>query len=500
MTQTSMSPNTAGLPSPPLSPSQKPARATSQTPAPATSSTPPQSPSHTPDVAPLASSAPPPTATEAPPPPPDPSTTEVAEAGRARIAASLIFAVHGAVGGGFASRLPWLQDHLDLSPGQLGLALAAPAVGASLAMPLAASLVHRHGGRTALRCLIALWCAVPLLPASAPGLPWLCAALLVFGVGAGMSDVAMNTQGLVVERRLGRSTLPLLHGMWSAGALIGAGLGAAAAFAGLDARVHLAILALLLASAGWFAGHNLLDARPTAGAKAPPRFALPSRPVLVIGAVGFCAIFAEGAGMNWSAVHLREVADASPGVAALAYTGFACTMAIARLASGTVVDRFGVTRTVRAGAVAATIGAILVATAHSPLPAALGFALLGVGVSAVLPLTFAAAGRIGDDPSQSIAGVATVTYTSGLIAPALVGGIADRASLSASFAVVAVLTAILIPAARMLGPTTAPRGTDTGPAGPGDAPSAPGNVPPALVGTSTSGAVTAVSPLPTDGR
>ncbi|MGC0419478.1 MFS transporter [Embleya sp. AB8] len=390
-----------------------------------------------------------------------PDAARVAEAGRARIAACLIFAVHGAIGGGFASRLPWLREHLDLSAGQLGFALAAPAVGASLAMPLAASLVHRHSGRTALRWLIVVWCAVPLLAVFAPGLPWLCAALLVFGVGAGMSDVAMNTQGLVVEQRVGRSTLPLLHGMWSAGALVGAGLGAAAAFAGLDARIHLAALAVLFAAAGWQAGRNLLDARPAADAKAPPRFVLPSRAVLAIGAVGFCAVFAEGAGANWSAVHLEQVAHASPGVAALAFTGFTATMTLARLLSGPVVDRFGVIRTVRAGAVLATIGATVVAATHSALPAALGFALLGVGVSAVLPLTFAAAGRTGEDPSRSIAGVATVTYTSGLIAPAIVGTIADHTSLGTSFALVAVLTATLIPTARLLG-------------GPSEAPKAPG--------------------------
>ncbi|WP_246126614.1 MFS transporter [Embleya hyalina] len=415
--------------------------------------------------------------------------------------------MHGSVGGGFAARLPWLQGHLDLSAGQLGVALAAPAVGASLAMPLAASLVHRHGGRTALRCLIAVWCAVPLLPLSAPGLGWLCAALLVFGVGAGMSDVAMNTQGLVVEQRVKRSTLPLLHGMWSAGALFGAGVGAAAAFAGLDARLHMAGLAVLLAVTGWFAGRNLLDARPTAavgdGAEAPPRFALPSKAVLAIGAVGFCGVFAEGAGANWSAVHLKEVAGASPGVAALAFTGFACTMAVARLLSGLVVDRFGVTRTIRAGAALSTVGAVVVAASHTPLPAALGFALLGVGVAAVLPLTFAAAGRVGDNPSRSIAGVATVTYTSGLIAPAIVGAIADHASLNTSFAVVAVLTAVLIPTARLLNPSAPPPV--------GDRPAAPEAAPPAAapfetaappapgpasgsvrIGTSTSGAATTV--------
>ncbi|MBR7679289.1 MFS transporter, partial [Streptomyces daliensis] len=86
------------------------------------------------------------------------------EVRRARYAVGTVFAVHGAVTGSFATRVPWIQDHAGVSPGQLGLALAFPALGASVAMPLAGRISHRFGARAALRGLIALWTLALVLP------------------------------------------------------------------------------------------------------------------------------------------------------------------------------------------------------------------------------------------------------------------------------------------------------------------------------------------------
>jgi MFS family permease len=122
---------------------------------------------------------------------------------RARYAVAAVFAVHGAVTGSFATRVPWIQDHAQLSAGQLGLALAFPAIGASVAMPLAGYVSHRLGARTAMRVLIALWTLALILPSLAPNLWTLCAALFVYGAAAGMADVAMNALGVEVEARLG---------------------------------------------------------------------------------------------------------------------------------------------------------------------------------------------------------------------------------------------------------------------------------------------------------
>ncbi|WP_432012781.1 MFS transporter [Streptomyces cucumeris] len=357
---------------------------------------------------------------------------------RARMAVAAVFAVHGAVTGNFATRIPWIQERLDLTAGQLGLALAFPAVGASFAMPLAGRISHRFGARTALRGLLALWCLWLAVPPLVPGPVWLCGALFVFGATAGMSDVAMNALGVEIETRLGRPIMSGLHGMWSAGALIGSAAGTVAAHAEADARLHLAVAAAALTVLGAIACHWVLDPDSAAEEHPPPRFALPPRSALIIGAVGFCAVFAEGASLDWSAVYLRDAMDSSPGVAAACTTAFSCTMAAARLAGDAVVGRFGAVRTVRVGGVLATLGGLGVVTAPNAGLAIAGFGLIGLGIAVVVPLAFAAAARSGPAPSQAIAGVATITYTSGLIAPAAMGSIADLTSLTVSFCLVTV--------------------------------------------------------------
>ncbi|MFF9104186.1 MFS transporter [Streptomyces rubrogriseus] len=372
------------------------------------------------------------------------------EVKHARYAVAAVFAVHGSVTGSFATRVPWIQDHAGVSAGQLGLALAFPALGASLAMPLAGSVSHRFGARTALRGLLALWTLALILPSLAPNLLTLCLALFVYGATAGMSDVAMNALGVEIENRLDKSIMSGLHGMWSAGALIGSAAGTLAAHLGTDARTHHLLAAAVLTVTGLVACTWVLDLQPAEDEDPPPRFALPPRSALLIGAVGFCAVFAEGASLDWSAVYLRDELETSAGLAAACTTGFTLTMALARLAGDKVVDRFGAVRTVRVSGVLATLGGLLVVVGGHPAVAMTGFALMGLGIAVVVPLCFAAAGRAGSNPSLAIAGVATITYTSGLVAPSAIGGLAQATSLVVSFGLVTLLACCLVVFARVL--------------------------------------------------
>ncbi|MEU9602173.1 MFS transporter [Streptomyces sp. NPDC048109] len=372
------------------------------------------------------------------------------EVKRARYAVAAVFAVHGSVTGSFATRVPWIQDHADVSAGQLGLALAFPALGASLAMPLAGRVTHRFGARAALRFLLALWTLALLLPALAPNLVTLCLALFVYGATAGMSDVAMNALGVEIENRLDRSIMSGLHGMWSAGALIGSAAGTLAAHLGTDARTHHVLAAAVLTVTGLVACAWVLDLQPAEDEDPPPRFALPPRSAVLIGAVGFCAVFAEGASLDWSAVYLRDELETSAGLAAACTTGFTLTMALSRLVGDKVVDRFGAVRTVRVSGVLAALGGLLVVVGGHPAVAMTGFALMGLGIAVVVPLCFAAAGRAGSNPSLAIAGVATITYTSGLVAPSAIGGLAQATSLVVSFGLVTVLACCLVVFARVL--------------------------------------------------
>ncbi|MEU3749710.1 MULTISPECIES: MFS transporter [Streptomyces] len=371
---------------------------------------------------------------------------------RARFAVAAVFCVHGTVTGSFATRIPWIQEHAGVSAGQLGLALAFPALGASLAMPLAGAISHRFGARTALRGLLALWTLSLTLPSLAPNIWGLCGVLFVYGATAGMSDVAMNALGVETENRLGKSIMSSLHGMWSVGALLGSAAGTVAAHIGADARVHHLIAALTLTALGLVCCQGVLDVQSTPDEEAPPRFSLPPKSALVIGAIGFCAVFAEGASLDWSAVYLQDELGSSAGLAAASTTAFALTMAVARLVGDRVVDRFGAVRTVRVGGAVATLGGIMVVLAPHAAVAMAGFGLIGLGVAVVVPLAFAAAARSGPNPSQAIAGVATITYTSGLIAPSAIGGIADATSLLFSFGLVTLLALGLVLGAGVLRP------------------------------------------------
>ncbi|MFB6617795.1 MFS transporter [Streptomyces sp. NPDC085524] len=368
----------------------------------------------------------------------------------ARFAIAAVFCAHGAVTGSFATRIPWIQEHAQLSAGTLGLALAFPAVGAALAMPLAGRINHRFGARSALRGLLAMWTLALVLPSLAPNLATLCFALFLYGAAAGMSDVAMNALGVETENRLGRSIMSSLHGMWSVGALLGSAAGTVAAHTGADARLHHLIAALALTAGGLIAVRGVLDLKAGPDGDAPPHFALPPKSALLIGAIGFCAVFAEGASLDWSAVYLRDVLDTDAGLAAASTTAFALTMAVARLVGDRVVDRFGPVRTVRTGGLVATAGGLLVVFVQHPAAALAGFGLIGLGISVVVPLTFAAAARSGPAPAQALAGVATITYTSGLIAPSAIGAVADATSLVWSFGLVTLLAFALTAGAAVL--------------------------------------------------
>ena len=362
---------------------------------------------------------------------------------QARAATSAMFAVHGAVTGTFAARLPWIADHVGVGPGGLGVALLMPGVGALLAMPLSGRLVHRFDLRTLVRVLLLCWCAALLLPALPTTLVVLCAALVVYGAAAGVADVAMNAHAVLVEERYGRSVMSSFHGWWSIGGLAGSALAAVAAHAGLHARLHFLATTAMLGGVVLIAAGRLLPYRPEPELDAPPAFALPSRAVLPIGLIGLCAVFAEGAGLDWSAVYVRDVLHHPAGTAALTVSVFSISMALARFAGDRVVHRFGPVAAVRLAAACATAGALTVVLAREIVLVVIGFGLLGTGIAIVVPLVFAAAGRIGDHPGRSLAGVAGIAYGSGLIAPGVIGGIAHASSLAVSFALVALLTATM---------------------------------------------------------
>jgi fucose permease len=321
-----------------------------------------------------------------------------------------------------------------------------------VAMPLSGRLVHRFNLRSLVRVLILLWPAALILTSLPTDVPVLCATLVVYGATAGLADVAMNAHAVLIEERLQRSVMSGFHGWWSLGGLVGSAVAVGAAKIGLDARIHFAITAAALMLITLAASSLLIPHRPHPAADEPPAFALPSGRVLPIGLIGLCAVFAEGASLDWSAVYLSDLLHHPAAVGAATVSIFSVCMAAARFGGDWVVGRLGPVTTVRLSGLCATAGALIVVLTKPAVLVITGFGLLGIGIAVVVPLVFAAAGKIGSSPGRSIAGVAGIAYGSGLIAPGVIGGIAHLSSLTVSFVVVVVLVALMGLCAQVLRP------------------------------------------------
>jgi predicted MFS family arabinose efflux permease len=140
---------------------------------------------------------------------------------RARGATAAVFAGHGCVIGSFAARIPWIASHVGVGVGRLGVALLMPGIGALMAMPFSGRLAHRYALRPFATVTIVAWCGCLVLPPLPSSLAVLCIVLLAFGAAAGLADMGMNAEGVLVETLYGRSVMSSFHGFWSVGVLAG---------------------------------------------------------------------------------------------------------------------------------------------------------------------------------------------------------------------------------------------------------------------------------------
>jgi MFS family permease len=368
----------------------------------------------------------------------------------ARWAVSTIFFLTGAGTANWAVRIPALQEGLGLSAGRLGLALLGVSAGAITAMPIAGRLVARHGSRPVTRVAAIAFALALSLPALAPTFVALVAALAVLGLANGTLDVAMNAQAASVQQRYAEPIMSRIHAMYSFGGLVGAAIGGRVAAYNVAVVAHLALVALVLAITGFAAGSAMLPASADAAPEQSPHARL-TRRLAALGLVAFCVLFGEGAMANWSAVYLRDVVGAGPGLAAAGFAAFSMTMATGRAVGDTLTTRLGPARLARLGGALAGLGAAMAIGIPHPWAAIIGFGAIGAGLSSVFPLVLAAASRTpGVVPGAAIAAVSMCGYTGLLAGPPLIGAVASLLTLRGGFAIVALSSFVVAVLARTL--------------------------------------------------
>ncbi|MEN3794070.1 MFS transporter [Fulvimarina sp. MAC3] len=378
-----------------------------------------------------------------------------------RLAVSLGFFVNGFGLGSWTPEVPIIGARLGLTPATFGFMVLIFGLGAVMAMPIVGALIAKRGSRdvtvgTQVIFALAIAC---LTTAPHPALAGL--AVFVFGIGLGGMDVAINANAVSVERHMDRAIMSSCHGFWSLGAFAGAGLGGTLieTFGPVGHTLIVASFALLTLL---YVAPNMLDDRQaplpkdTTAARLPMRDMLAAQrtPLLLAIAIGLVALggfVQEGVVIDWSAVYLRDELGVTLAASGFGFAAFSATMALFRFIGDGIRERYGAVRTVRVSLMIALCGLVVLIFASSLPTALIGFLILGIGLSNVVPIAFSAAGNLkglADGTGISIA--SAIAYSGGLIAPALVGIVAAAYGFSTIFAALATITVAIMASAKLL--------------------------------------------------
>ncbi|CAI8945501.1 MFS transporter [Pseudomonas chlororaphis] len=354
-----------------------------------------------------------------------------------QMATRIAFFIAGFGIAAWAPLVPYAKARAGLDEGTLGLLLLCLGVGSILAMPIAGVLAGRFGCRRVMAAGSLLIClALPLL-ATVSTVPLLIAGLFMFGAGLGTVDSTVNLQAVIVERASGRPMMSGFHGLFSLGGIVGAAGVSAMLGLGLSPLgATLVVVALLVVALLKAAPHML----PYGSQSSGPAFAVPHGVVLFIGCLCFVVFLAEGAVLDWSAVFLSAERQVDAAYAGLGYAAFALTMTVGRLTGDAIVHKLGARRVIVMGGSVAAAGLLLATLAPAWEAALVGYALVGVGCSNIVPVLYTAVGKQTVMPEAiAVPAITTLGYAGILAGPALIGFIAHGSSLSIAFGLIAVM-------------------------------------------------------------
>jgi len=356
--------------------------------------------------------------------------------------------------GSLFPRLPDIQKAMGVAEGALGLALIGVSVGTLTSLTFSGPLVERIGNRATMLLgipILSLLYACAMLAAS-PAVFFL--LLVPVGLVIGAVEVVVNLEADRIEHAIGTRIMNRAHGFWSIGFFAAGLVGALAAQMGVSPQLHLFAMAPLVAL-GVIVLLGRIEAaphRPMVEGETAPRFAKPTLAISILVGVTLSAMVMEGAGADWSAIFMRDVFGVEPFTAGFAVAVGAGAQAVTRFFADQFVERFSATLVARCLLTVLGVGVLMVFFAMSPAMALIGFALMGVGTSAIFPLAMSAAAQRTDRPAAiNVASLAQTAFVAFLLGPPLLGFVAEHWGIRWSFGLGLPLVALSLVLAGALG-------------------------------------------------
>ncbi|WP_029592337.1 MFS transporter [Franconibacter pulveris] len=363
----------------------------------------------------------------------------------------IFFFLPGLIMASWATRTPAIRDVLAVSTAEMGVVLFGLSVGSMSGILCSAWLVKRFGTRKVIRAAMLMGVAGIIIMSSAL---WFGVALLfslglaVLGGGLGSAEVALNVEGAIVERELGKTVLPMMHGFFSLGTLVGAGIGMTLTALNFRADFHILLAGLVTIVPVFIALRAIPEGVGKESAEEKKQNAINRRPfykdiqLLLIGVVVLAMAFAEGSANDWLPLLMVDGHGFSPTSGSLIYAGFTLGMTLGRFFGGWFIDRYSRVAVVRASALMGGLGIALIIFVDSAWVAGASVILWGLGASLGFPLTISAASDTGPDAPTRVSVVATTGYIAFLVGPPLLGFLGEHYGLRSAMLVVLSLIAI----------------------------------------------------------
>nr|WP_295890575.1 MFS transporter [uncultured Devosia sp.] len=340
--------------------------------------------------------------------------------------------------GALMARLPDIQTHLGVTESQLGLTMIGMSIGSLISLTFGASVIEKLGVRTTAFFTVLgpalLFATIPWLGVA----PAVFAVLFATGLLSGALEINLNVEIDRLEMHTGGRFMNRAHGFWSVGFFVTALAGAGIRQSGLSVEAHLGLIAAFVVLVGGYMIWGIVPspAPQRTHSENTHRIAFPNWGLLPLCLIGFAAFLVEGAGIDWSAIYMRDVFSAQPFVGGMGLTLFAGFMAAMRLTADPIVSRFGPRLVAMVLLSIASIGVLMVGYAPMPEIALAGFALMGIGCSAVYPLAVSAAAQRTDRPAAvNVAALGQVSFVVFFLAPPLLGFVAEYLGIRNSYLV-----------------------------------------------------------------
>lgn len=348
------------------------------------------------------------------------------------------FAFYAFAMGNIFPRLGDVQLAMGVDKSALGLGLIGTPIGTLVSFTFLAPLLERIGHRLVLFGGIPLIALLFAIAVHAPSPFVLFFLLFPVGLTIGCVEIILNIEADRAENAVGYRIMNRCHAFWSIGFFSAGFFGAWLASLGISPQLHLGIVVPLSVIGVVLSLSNFVPAAKRSGESvdAGPHFSLPSFAIMLLFCVTASAMLLEGASMDWSAIYMRDAFMAGPFLAGIGVAAFAICQASARFLVDGFVDKHSPASVARVLQAILFLGCAMVFLSPAPVISLLGFALMGIGTSAIFPLAMSAAAQRTDRPSTiNVASLAQISFTMFLMGPPLLGFVADHWGIRSSFGI-----------------------------------------------------------------